>query len=134
MWRRATERSIPRMPSVSSSDNQPARVLVVDADRRVRASLEQLISVADDIACTGAVANAADALVLLESSGADAVLIDPRLPDIEIGLAFLQQAHRRGTRDLVPTSLQDGSVHFVSKSGQPDDLLAALRPQRAGIV
>jgi DNA-binding NarL/FixJ family response regulator len=132
------------MPSVSSSDSQPARVLVVDADRRVRASLEQLISVADDIACTGAVANAADALVLLESSGADAVLIDPRLPDIEIGLAFLQQAHRRwpdlvlvcmsGTRDLVPTSLQDGSVHFVSKSGQPDDLLAALRPQRAGIV
>jgi len=132
------------MPSSFSADRQPTRVLVVDADRRVRASLEQLISVADDFTCVGAVGNAADALVLLDSREADAVLIDPRLPDLEIGFAFLAQAHRRwpdlvlvamsGTRDLVPASLQDGSVHFVSKAGQPDDLLAALSPQRAGIV
>jgi DNA-binding NtrC family response regulator len=117
----------------------PTRVLVVDADRRVRASLERLITVSDGFTCVSTVDNPSDALAALESLPVDAVLIDPRLPDIEIGLAFLQQTHQRwpelilvamsGTLDLAPASLHNGAMRFVSKTGQPEDLLAALSPE-----
>ena len=124
------------MHSSVADGQHPTRVLVVDADRRVRASLERLISVADGFSCISTVSTPADALSILESQPVDAVLIDPRLPDIEVGLSFLQLAHGRwpevvlvamsGTRDLAPASLQDGAIRFVAKSGQPDELLAAL--------
>jgi DNA-binding NtrC family response regulator len=126
------------MHSSLTDPQHPTRVLVVDADRRVRASLERLISVADGFSCVRSVDNPTDALAALETQGVDAVLIDPRLPDMEIGLAFLQQAHMRwpdlllvsmsGTLDVAPASLRDGHIRFVAKSGQPDDLLAALSP------
>lgn len=119
----------------------PTRVLVVDADRRVRASLERLITVSDGFTCVRTVDNPTDALAALETQPVDAVLIDPRLPDIEIGLAFLQQTHQRwpklmlvamsGTLDLAPESLHDGAMRFVSKTGQPEDLLAALSVESA---
>ncbi len=71
----------------------------------------------------------------------DAVLIDPRLPEIEIGLAFLQQTHQRwpklmlvamsGTLDACAGISLHGAMRFVAKTGQPEDLLAALSVESA---
>src|SRR3954470_16277334 len=126
------------MQSPVAEDQHPTRVLVVDADRRVRGSLERLITVSDGFTCVRTVDNPTDALAALETQPVDAVLIDPRLPDIEVGLAFLQQTHRRwpqlmlvamsGPIELAPESLGNGAMRFVSKTGQPEDLLAALSP------
>jgi DNA-binding NtrC family response regulator len=132
--------------AASDAPDLPIRVLVVDADRRVRSSLELLISVADGFACVSCCAGPADAFAVLESQPVDAVLIDPRLPDVEIGLAFMEAAHHRwphlalvamsGSDDLAPATLRDGAIAFVGKSGQPDDLFAALTRgvQRRAIV
>jgi DNA-binding NtrC family response regulator len=129
------------MHSSVADGQHPTRVLVVDADRRVRASLERLITVSDGFTCVRTVDNPTDALAALETQPVDAVLIDPRLPDIEVGLAFLQQTHQRwpelmlvamsGTLDLAPASLGNGAMRFVSKTGQPEDLLAALSPSHS---
>ena len=120
----------------SGAPSPPIRVLVVDADRRVRSSLESLISVADGFACVSCCAGPADAFAVLEAQAVDAMLIDPRLPDVEIGLAFMAAAHHRwphlalvalaGSEELAPENLRDGAIAFVGKSGQPDDLFAAL--------
>ena len=129
------------MHSSVAGGQHPTRVLVVDADRRVRASLERLITVSDGFICVRTVDNPTDALAALETQPVDAVLIDPRLPDIEVGLAFLQLTHKRwpelmlvamsGTIDLAPASLGNGAMRFVSKTSQPEDLLAALSPDHA---
>lgn len=135
----------PMQPAASDAPD-PIRVLVVDADRRVRSSLEVLISVADGFDCVSCCAGPADAFAVLESEPVDAVLIDPRLPDVEIGLAFMEAAHDRwphlvlvamaGSNELAPPALRDGGIAFVGKSVQPDDLFAALARgvQRRSIV
>jgi len=135
----------PMHPATSEAPD-PIRVLVVDADRRVRSSLEALISVADGFTCVSCCAGPADAFAVLESQPVDAVLIDPRLPDVEIGLAFMEAAHGRwphlalvamaGSDELAPPALRDGAIAFVGKSGQPEDLFAALTRgvQRGAIV
>jgi DNA-binding NarL/FixJ family response regulator len=125
---------------------QPVRILVIDADRRVRNSLECLIQVADGVDCVCTVADAAEALSVLETEQVDCVLIDPRLPEVEVGLAFLAEARRRwpdlalvamsGSDEIAPASLRNGAIAFVAKSGQPEELLAALtrRGRRPGTL
>ena len=64
------------MHSPVADGQHPTRVLVVDADRRVRASLERLITMSDGFTCVRTVDNPADALAALETQPVDAVLID----------------------------------------------------------
>lgn len=71
------------------------RVLVVDADRRVRHSLAGLIRVSDGLSLVAAVGDPVGAVSALEGSGADVVLIDPRLPEAEVGTALLGEIRRR---------------------------------------
>ena len=69
--------------------SEPVRVLVVDADRRVRQSLAGLIRVSDGLTLTGAVGDPVAAMHALERDPVDVVLIDPRLPEAEVGVALL---------------------------------------------
>jgi DNA-binding NtrC family response regulator len=134
------------VPNAQTVPAPVTRVLVVDADRRVRASLDCLIEVAEGVTCVSCVADTTGAMAVLEREPVDALLIDPRLPDAEVGLSFLGAVRRRwpdvsivamsGLDDLVQYPLLNGAITFVAKTGQPDDLLAALtrRPPQAGIV
>ena len=116
---------------------RPGRVLVVDADRRVRQSLTGLIDLADDLEVVGAAADPGAAMALLMAGPVEVVLIDPRLPEVDAGMAFLTEAHRRWPRmalvamscfDEVERSTQSiGGLAFVAKSGQPEALIEALR-------
>ncbi len=80
--------------------SEPVRVLVVDADRRVRQSLAGLIGVSDGLALAGAVGDPVGAMHVLEGDAVDVVLIDPRLPEAEVGVALLGAIRTRwpGTR------------------------------------
>jgi DNA-binding NarL/FixJ family response regulator len=123
-------------PPLDPARREPVRVLVVDADRRVRSSLNALISLADGFRMVRAVATPDDAFVVLATEPVDVVLIDPRLPDLEVGLAFVAEAHRTWPAlalvtmscfdDVARHALHAGVVAFVAKSGQPDMILATL--------
>lgn len=76
-------------------DREPVRVLVVDADRRVRQSLAGLIRVSDGLRLAAAVGDPVGAMRALEVDGADVVLIDPRLPEAEVGAGLLVEIQRR---------------------------------------
>jgi CheY-like chemotaxis protein len=69
----------------------PLRLLVVDADRRVRSSLAGLLELAEHVEVVGSVGHARAALDACESRRPDAVVIDPRLPELLDGVAFIRR-------------------------------------------
>lgn len=74
---------------------EPVRVLVVDADRRVRQSLAGLIRVSDGLELAGVAGDPVGAMHTLEHAEVDVVLIDPRLPEAEVGIALLGEIRTR---------------------------------------
>jgi DNA-binding NarL/FixJ family response regulator len=115
----------------------PVRVLVVDSDRRVRQSLAGLIQCSDGLDLTGTAADPAGTMELLEADHADVLLIDPRLPEAEMGYALLGELHRRwpaiaivamsGLDGVEISAIGSGALAFVSKSSQPEVLVDTLR-------
>lgn len=122
--------------NVSTAPAGPLRVLVVDSDHRVRHSLTGLIC------CLGRqveVADAADAGTALRLAAVhepDVVFVDPRLPDVDAGLALIDQLRTRWPRvrlivmgwsealDNVSGSL--GPTTFISKGDAPNAFLEAI--------
>jgi DNA-binding NarL/FixJ family response regulator len=96
-------------------------VLVVDADRRVRQSLAGLIRVSDGLELAGAVGDPPSAMDALEGDGADVVLIDPRLPEAEVGLALLGAIRGRWPHTrIVALSVVD---HLAELWDEPERLV-----------
>ncbi len=125
-------------PMVGPSDSrEPVRVLVVDADRRVRQGLAGLIRVSDGLQLDGATGDPAVAVRTLEAGRPQVVLIDPRLPEAEVGLALLHEIRRRwpevrivalsGVRDDRVAPDDAPAVVFVSPTAPPEILVDALR-------
>jgi DNA-binding NarL/FixJ family response regulator len=106
---------------VVTGSSAPVRVLVVDADRRVRQSLAGLIRVSDGLSLTAAVGDPVGAMHALEVSGADVVLIDPRLPEAEMGVALLGEIRERWPRiRVVALSVVD---HLATLWDEPEQLV-----------
>ncbi len=113
------------------------RVLVVDSDRRVRQSLAGLIRISDGLDLSGVAADPVAAVHLLEDDGTDVLLIDPRLPEAEMGLALLAELHRRwpdvaivamsGVDGVEQPAIGCGALAFVSKSVRPEQLVDTLQ-------
>ena len=78
---------------------RPLRVLVVDADDRVRESLAGLLAIGDRVLVVGSAGQAATALALVREHRPDVVVVDPRLPEVDGGLASSPSSARP-----VPTS------------------------------
>lgn len=77
----------------------PLRVVVVDVDDRVRESLTRLLCIGDRLEVVGSAGQAESALELVRATDPDIVVIDPRLPEVEGGVAFI-----RGVRAISPRS------------------------------
>ena len=73
------------LPVLSSSP----RVVIVDADRRVQQSLADLLGLTGEVNVVGRAGDVRAALQEVERSRPDVVLVDPRLPDIEAGIALI---------------------------------------------
>jgi CheY-like chemotaxis protein len=67
------------------------RLLVVDADRRVRNSLTGLLDLTEQVDVVGSAGHARAALDECESCRPDAVIVDPRLPELTDGIAFIRR-------------------------------------------
>jgi DNA-binding NarL/FixJ family response regulator len=112
------------------------RVVIVDADRRVQASLGDLLGVAGDVEVVGRAGDVRAALELVERQRPDVVLVDPRLPDVEAGLALIGGLERAwpGMR-IVLTGWSDTVGHtqgphpakaYVSKTASPEEFAGAV--------
>jgi DNA-binding NarL/FixJ family response regulator len=125
------------MPDLDAAADAPIRVLIVDVDRRVRASLQGLLSACDEIRVVGSAADVESARRLCDSALPDVVVLDPRLPDVDSGMALL-----RALRECWPQvgvvamsasaameipALATGALSFVAKAGQTGDLIAAVQ-------
>jgi DNA-binding NarL/FixJ family response regulator len=117
-------------------ETAPVRVVLVDADDRVRESLCGLICIGDRIVVVGSAGQADTALDIVRATHPDVVVLDPRLPDVDGGLSFIDRvrASEPGIRVVVmsgadtddqriPASAADA---FVRKTFRPNELVAAV--------
>jgi DNA-binding NarL/FixJ family response regulator len=117
----------------------------VDADRRVRSSLTGLLDLAEQVEVVGSAGHARAALDSCESRRPDAVIIDPRLPELPDGIALIRQLRAEHpqvrvivmawTPDLEALVGDDPGISVVAPEGgdlgeRIVDALAAARAQR----
>jgi two-component system response regulator DesR len=121
------------------------RVVIVDADHRVRSGMAGLLELADGLTIAAAVGTADEALAAGRLDP-DAFLIDPRLPEAEDGLALIPRLRVVAPRARVlvmwwtpavaEAALACGADGVIDKCEDATpftaDLLAALAAPRAG--
>ena len=117
-------------------------VIVVDDHRLVRAGLEQLLSLTDDIRVVGSASDGSTAQVLVDERRPDVVLMDISMPGVD-GIQATRQllARHPATRVLVLTSVSDqerilesldaGAVGYLMKDCDPDELFKGIRAAAA---
>lgn len=108
----------------------------MDADRRIRQSLSDLLGVTGEVRVVGRAGDVRAALELVEQERPDVVLLDPRLPDIDAGLALITgMARAWPSMRIVLTGWSDTAGHtqiagqetaYVSKSASPEQFAAAI--------
>ena len=121
------------------------RVVIVDADHRVRSGMAGLLELADGLTIAAAVGTVDEALAAGRLDP-DAFLIDPRLPETEDGLALIGRLRSVAPRARVlvmwwtpavaEAALACGADGVIDKCEDAtpftEDLLAALAAPRAG--
>lgn len=126
----------PPMPAPGPRSDGLLRVLVVDSDDRVRESLTGLLAIGDRVLVVGSAGQATAALDLVVAERPDVVIVDPRLPEIDGGVAFIRELRGRmpGVRILAMSwsdalehaAMDGGADGFVRKTFRPTELLAAI--------
>jgi len=117
-------------------DSAPPRVVVVDADRRVQASIADLLGVTAQVEVVGRAGDVRSALELVERERPDAVLVDPRLPEVEAGIALITGMARAWPEIRIVLTgwsdtdgharLADAETRYVSKDGSPEEFISAI--------
>ena len=123
---------------MAAGPDQPEvlRVLLVDADHRVRECLRDLITLDAGVEVVGAVGHGAAAIECVEHDRPHVVVIDPRLPELDAGLALVTHVRKAypGVRVLVmgwSDALDQaragvGADGMLDKTAQPDELVAQI--------
>ena len=111
------------------------RVVIVDADRRVLQSLSDLLGVSGEVDVVGRAADVRSALEEVERVRPDVVLVDPRLPDVDAGLALIGGMKRAwpslrvvvtGWSDAEGRPVLNGTTCFVQKGSSPEEFVDAI--------
>jgi DNA-binding response OmpR family regulator len=121
----------------------PLRVLVVDADDRVRESLTGLLAISGQCLVVASAGQVSTALELAVDHRPDVVIVDPRLPEVDGGIALIASLRARlpSTRilamswsdSLESAVLESGADGFVRKTFRPSELTAAVVAAGRGI-
>ena len=114
----------------------PVRIVIVDADRRVRDSLCDLIRCEPGLEAVAAVGHPAAAIAVIEQASPDIVVIDPRLPEVDAGRGLIADVRARWpttqilvmgwSETLENGALATGTDGLLDKTASPDDLLAVI--------
>jgi len=111
------------------------RVVVIDADDRVRESLVGLLCIGDRLVVVGDAGQPGAALDVVLATQPDIVVIDPRLPELDGGMSLIERVRAAaprvrilvvGAANLEGTDLQRAADGFVRKTFRPSDLVAAV--------
>ena len=113
-------------------------VVLVDDHRLVRAGLEQLLGLTDDIRVVGSAGDGSTAIPLVAERRPDLVLMDISMPGVDgIQATRALMAQDPSTRVLVLTSVSDqerilesiaaGALGYVMKDAEPDELFDRIR-------
>ena len=121
----------------------PLRVLVVDADDRVRESLTGLLAISGQCVVVASAGQVGSALELALDHRPDVVIVDPRLPEVDGGVALIAslRANLPSTRilamswsdSLESAVLESGADGFVRKTFRPSELTAAIVAAGRGV-
>jgi DNA-binding NarL/FixJ family response regulator len=124
------------MSPASPRYDGPLRVLVVDADDRVRESLTGLLAIGGRCMVVASAGQVGSALELAIDHQPDVVILDPRLPEVDGGMALIarlraQLPHVRilamsWSDTLEAAVLESGADGFVRKTFRPSELVAAV--------
>jgi DNA-binding NarL/FixJ family response regulator len=117
-----------------ADSSRPPRVAIVDADRRIRHSLGNLLILAG-LTVVGQAGTVEEALDLVETQRPTVILIDARLPDVEAGeaLATAIVARHPGIRVVLmgwsdrpdPGARFGGYAGYIRKDLSPEEIVAA---------
>jgi two-component system, NarL family, response regulator DesR len=129
--------NVPRMQATVRPDLPSIpRVVIVDADRRVLQSLADLLGVDGEVDVVGRAGDVRAALEEIERVKPDAVLVDPRLPDVDAGIALIGGLTRAwpSIRIVVTgwgggseaRTVLNGSTCYVSKGSPPEEFVEAI--------
>ncbi len=111
------------------------RVVVIDADERVRESLVGLLCIGDRLEVVGDAGQPGPALDIVLATDPDIVVIDPRLPELDEGLSLIARVRVAaprvrvvvmGAAALEGTDMGRAADGFVRKTFRPSDLVAAV--------
>jgi DNA-binding NarL/FixJ family response regulator len=113
-------------------------VVLVDDHRLVRAGLEQLLGLTDDIRVVGSAADGSSAVPLVAERRPDVVLMDISMPGVDgVQATRALLAHDPAIRVLVLTSVSDqerilesldaGAMGYLMKDAEPDELFDRIR-------
>ncbi|MGH2476158.1 MAG: response regulator [Candidatus Limnocylindrales bacterium] len=124
------------MPTPLPASDGPLRVMVVDADDRVRESLSGLLAISGQVTVVGTAGQAGHALDLALLARPDVVIVDPRLPEVDGGIAFISRLRlmcpdtcvlAMGWADgLESAVLESGADGYLRKTFRPTELIAAI--------
>lgn len=131
--------------STPSSTTATIRVALVDDQQLVRSGFSMLINSQPDLDVVCQAGNGLEAVSVLNSTAADVVLMDVRMPGmdgIEATRRILGQAQGAGPRIIVLTTfdldeyalaaIQAGASGFLLKDAPPEELLEAVRTVHRG--
>jgi DNA-binding NarL/FixJ family response regulator len=126
----------PGMPESRLRNDRPLRVLVVDADDRVRESLTGLLAIGDRCTVVASAGHVGAAFDLAIESEPDVVIVDPRLPEVDSGIAFIARLRAQlpavrilamsWSDSLEADVIESGADSFVRKTFRPNELVAAV--------
>jgi DNA-binding NarL/FixJ family response regulator len=118
------------------------RIALVDDQRLVRSGFRMLLESQDDLEVVAEAGSGEEAIVALESTPADVVLMDVRMPGMDGLAATAALAASTEARIIILTTfdldeyvvaaIKAGASGFLLKDAPPDDLLAAIRRVHAG--
>ncbi|MEU6619881.1 response regulator transcription factor [Streptomyces litmocidini] len=122
---------------------QPVRVVLADDQPLVRTALRMVITDTTDLVVVGEAADGAEAVRLVEETGADVAVMDLRMPGTDgIEATRTITGGPTGTRVVVLTTFDDddhvyaalhaGASGFLVKDMALDDILAAVRVVASG--
>jgi DNA-binding NarL/FixJ family response regulator len=124
------------MPTPPYEPTARIRVVVVDADDLVRETVAALLGIGERIEVVGIAGQVAPAIDLVRTASPDVVIVDPRLPDVDDGLAFIREVHAVAPtvrvviacpQELISQdALAIGPDRCLRKTFRPDDLTAAI--------
>lgn len=125
----ADAKHLPGRPS------RPIRVLVVDADPRVRTAILETLALEADMVMVAGTANVVDAVAVAEDGDVSVALVDLLIPDQVAGLGLVRSLRLKGCSvvamsvrsGLGDAALTAGAAGFVEKSGDIEAVLSAVR-------